>query len=117
MPAYFVVELEVTNPAGMEPFRAVPATLAQYGGRYLTPGWCHSTYRRRTGAKTDRHPRIHGHRGGETLVQFAGMPEDIADPARQLDRPRLDSRSRELTRRRLRPAVMMRLTGLSRRSS
>ena len=39
MPAYFVVELEVTNPAGMEPYRAaVPATLAQYGGRYLTRG-------------------------------------------------------------------------------
>jgi uncharacterized protein (DUF1330 family) len=39
MPAYFVVELEVTNPTGMEPYRAaVPATLAQYGGRYLTRG-------------------------------------------------------------------------------
>jgi uncharacterized protein (DUF1330 family) len=37
--AYFVVELEVTNPTGMEPYRAaVPATLAQYGGRYLTRG-------------------------------------------------------------------------------
>jgi uncharacterized protein (DUF1330 family) len=39
MPAYFVVELETTNPAGMEPYRAaVPATLPQYGGRYLTRG-------------------------------------------------------------------------------
>ena len=39
MPAYFVAELEVTNPTGMEPYRAaVPATLAQYGGRYLTRG-------------------------------------------------------------------------------
>ena len=39
MPAYFVVELEVTNPTGMEPYRsAVPATIAQYGGRYLTRG-------------------------------------------------------------------------------
>jgi len=39
MSAYFVVELETTNPAGMEPYRsAVPATLAQYGGRYLTRG-------------------------------------------------------------------------------
>jgi uncharacterized protein (DUF1330 family) len=39
MPAYFVAELEVTNPAGMEPYRAaVPATIAQYGGRYLTRG-------------------------------------------------------------------------------
>ena len=39
MPAYFVVELEVTNMAAMEPYRAaVPATLAQYGGRFLVRG-------------------------------------------------------------------------------
>jgi uncharacterized protein (DUF1330 family) len=39
MPAYFVAELDTTNPAGMEPYRAaVPATIAQYGGRYLTRG-------------------------------------------------------------------------------
>jgi uncharacterized protein (DUF1330 family) len=39
MPAYFVVELETTNQAGMEPYRAaVPATIAQYGGRYLARG-------------------------------------------------------------------------------
>jgi uncharacterized protein (DUF1330 family) len=39
MPAYFVAELETTNPTGMEPYRAaVPATIAQYGGRYLTRG-------------------------------------------------------------------------------
>ena len=39
MPAYFVAELEITNPAGFEPYRAaVPATIAQYGGRYLTRG-------------------------------------------------------------------------------
>jgi uncharacterized protein (DUF1330 family) len=39
MPAYFVVELEVTNMEAMAPYRAaVPATLAQYGGRFLTRG-------------------------------------------------------------------------------
>lgn len=39
MPAYFVVELEITNLAAMEPYRAaVPATLAQYGGHFLTRG-------------------------------------------------------------------------------
>jgi len=39
MPAYLVVELDVTNPTEMEHYRAaVPATLAQYGGRYLTRG-------------------------------------------------------------------------------
>ena len=39
MPAYFVVELEITNSAAMEPYRAaVPATIEQYGGRYRTRG-------------------------------------------------------------------------------
>ncbi len=39
MTAYFVVELETTNATGMEPYRAaVPATLAQYGGRFLVRG-------------------------------------------------------------------------------
>ena len=36
MSAYFVVELEITNPAAMQPYRdAVSATVEQYGGRYL----------------------------------------------------------------------------------
>ena len=39
MPAYFVAENEITNQAGMEPYRAaVGATLEQYGGRFLTRG-------------------------------------------------------------------------------
>jgi uncharacterized protein (DUF1330 family) len=39
MPAYFVAELDVTNAAGFEPYRAaVTATIAQYGGRYVTRG-------------------------------------------------------------------------------
>ena len=36
MSAYFVVELEITNSAAMEPYRAaVGATIGQYGGRFL----------------------------------------------------------------------------------
>jgi uncharacterized protein (DUF1330 family) len=39
MPAYFVVELEITNMDAMAPYReAVGATLAQYGGRFLARG-------------------------------------------------------------------------------
>ena len=39
MPAYFIAEIELTNLAEYEPYRAaVPATIAQYGGRYLTRG-------------------------------------------------------------------------------
>src|SRR5579862_3865398 len=36
MPAYFVVELDITNADAMADYRAaVPGTLAQYGGRFL----------------------------------------------------------------------------------
>ena len=36
MSAYFVVELEITNPEAMEPYRAaVGGTIEQYGGRFL----------------------------------------------------------------------------------
>ena len=39
MPAYFVAEIEIINPVGYEAYRsAVPATIAQYDGRYLTRG-------------------------------------------------------------------------------
>ena len=39
MPAYLILELDITNPEGMAAYRdAVPATLAQYGGRFLVRG-------------------------------------------------------------------------------
>jgi len=39
MPAYFVAELDIANAEGMAEYRAaVPATLAQYGGRFATRG-------------------------------------------------------------------------------
>ena len=39
MPAFFVAEIETTNATAMEPYRAaVPATIAQYGGRFLIRG-------------------------------------------------------------------------------
>jgi uncharacterized protein (DUF1330 family) len=39
MPAYFIAELEITDAAGFEDYRKrVPATIEQYGGRYLVRG-------------------------------------------------------------------------------
>jgi uncharacterized protein (DUF1330 family) len=39
MAAYVVVDIEVTDPAAFEEYRkAVPATIAQYGGRYIVRG-------------------------------------------------------------------------------
>ena len=39
MPAYVIVDLEVTDPVVFEEYRQlVPATIQQYGGRYLVRG-------------------------------------------------------------------------------
>ena len=39
MPAYLIANAEVTDPAAYERYRsAVPAVIAQYGGRYLVRG-------------------------------------------------------------------------------
>lgn len=39
MPAYMIAEIEVTDPAAYEEYRRqVPATLEQYGGRYVVRG-------------------------------------------------------------------------------
>ena len=39
MPAYFVAEVEVTDPAGYVPYRALAgASIAQYGGRFVARG-------------------------------------------------------------------------------
>ena len=39
MPAYFIADLDVTDPAGFEEYRQlVPGTIQKYGGRYLVRG-------------------------------------------------------------------------------
>jgi uncharacterized protein (DUF1330 family) len=39
MPAYFIAEVEVTNPAGYEAYRPLAgASIAQYGGKFLVRG-------------------------------------------------------------------------------
>jgi uncharacterized protein (DUF1330 family) len=39
MPAYVLAEIEVTNPEGYKEYTAVvPATIAQYGGKFLVRG-------------------------------------------------------------------------------
>ena len=39
MPAYFIVDNEVTDPAGFEEYREqVPGTVEKYGGKFLVRG-------------------------------------------------------------------------------
>ncbi|MHB1204812.1 MAG: DUF1330 domain-containing protein [Rhodospirillaceae bacterium] len=44
MPAYIVSEIDVTDPVKYEDYKKlVPASIAQYGGRYLTRGGATTT--------------------------------------------------------------------------
>jgi uncharacterized protein (DUF1330 family) len=44
MAAYYIVEVDVHDPAGFEEYRQkVPATIERYGGRYLVRGGPHQT--------------------------------------------------------------------------
>ena len=39
MPAYFIVDIDVTDPTAFEEYRkAVPATVEKYGGKFLVRG-------------------------------------------------------------------------------
>ena len=39
MPAYVIADIEITDPAAYEEYRSkVPATIAQYGGKYIVRG-------------------------------------------------------------------------------
>ncbi|HEY5871284.1 MAG TPA: DUF1330 domain-containing protein, partial [Candidatus Tectomicrobia bacterium] len=39
MPAYFIVDVDIIDAAGFEEYRQlVPATIQQYGGRYIVRG-------------------------------------------------------------------------------
>lgn len=91
MPAYFVAELEITNPAGMGPYRAGRRHDHAIWRPLPDKGRRDRTDRRRTGAETGHHPRIRRQGGGEALVQFAGIPENPADAA---TRPAVPSSSR-----------------------
>lgn len=44
MAAYVIADIELTDPVAFEAYRErVPATIAQYGGRYLVRGGRHET--------------------------------------------------------------------------
>jgi len=73
---------------------AVPGTLAQYGGRFLVRGGATELVEGEPEPKRIRHSRIRRCRRGQALVPLAGVPEDIAGPARQCELPRLYRRGR-----------------------
>jgi uncharacterized protein (DUF1330 family) len=43
MPAYLIVDVEVTDPQQYDKYKAIaPAAIAKYGGRYLVRGGAHT---------------------------------------------------------------------------
>jgi uncharacterized protein (DUF1330 family) len=97
MPAYFIAELDSTNQAGMDPYRAaVPATITQYGGRYVTRGGATELIEGGPEPKRVVILEFADTAAGQALVQFAGIPENPAHAARQRDRTRLHRRGRQL---------------------
>jgi uncharacterized protein (DUF1330 family) len=82
MSAYFVVELEITNPAAMQPYRdAVSATVEQYGGRYLVLAGATELIEGGARAQTRRYPRIRRHCRVPALVNNSPEYQKIL-PAR-----------------------------------
>jgi uncharacterized protein (DUF1330 family) len=95
MPAYFVAENEITNETGFAPYRAaVNATLEQYGGCFLTRGG--ATELIEGGPEPKRVIILEFADTAAVKRQLARIPENPPHAARQLDRPRLHRRRREL---------------------
>jgi uncharacterized protein (DUF1330 family) len=97
MSAYFVVELEVTNPAAMEPYgrRSAPRS-EQYGGRILVRAGATELIEGGPAPKRIVIPGIRGYGILQALVQLTRIPENPVRPPRQLDRTRLRRRGRQL---------------------
>ena len=100
MPAYFVVELEIANQTAMEPYRAaVPATIAQYGGRFLTRGGATELVE---GGPEPKRIVILEFPDAAAVKRWYNSPEYqkiLPGRLEKLDRPRLYRRRRELAGR------------------
>jgi uncharacterized protein (DUF1330 family) len=71
MPAYFIVDNEVTDQAGFEEYRKqVPATVEKYGGRFLVRGGQIQTLEGDWEAQAHRRDRVPEHRAGPALVRL-----------------------------------------------
>ena len=97
MSAYFVVELEITNPEAMEPYRAaVGATCEQYAGRFLARAGATELIE---GGPEPKRIVILEFADKASFKRWYDFPEYqkiLPGPARQLDRTRLRRRGRQL---------------------
>ena len=74
MPAYLIVDCEVTDPERYEVYKQLaPPAIAKYGGRYLVRGGAIDATRRQLAAQAGRGARVSGRRDGEAILRFAGI--------------------------------------------
>ena len=74
MPAYLIVDCEVTDPERYEIYKQLaPPAIAKYGGRYLVRGGDVHAARRRLAAQSRRDARVSGRGNGEAVLRLAGI--------------------------------------------
>ncbi len=79
MAAYFIIDMQ--DAARFETYQQlVPATVAQYGGRYLVRGGQHEVLEGALAPDPPRRAGVPEWGGGETVVRVGGVPEDQAAP-------------------------------------
>ena len=112
MPAYFVVDNEVTDPVGFEEYRKqVPVTVGKYGGKFLVRGGQVQTLGGDWKPEAHCRHRVSEHRERPALVRLRGIPcvegAPVAHGARQRGSGRRPALVRHAISRNIIVAVVM----------
>ena len=84
MPAYLIVDCEVTDPERYEVYKQLaPPAIAKYGGRYLVRGGDDDAARRQLAAQSGRGARVSGRGNGEAILRFAGVRRGAREARRR----------------------------------
>ena len=74
MPAYVIVDCEVTDPERYETYKQLaPPAIAKYGGRYLVRGGEMTPLEGDWRPESGRGARVSGRGNGEAILRFAGV--------------------------------------------
>ncbi len=82
MPAYVIADVQVTDPAGYEPYRPLAgASIARFGGRFVVRGGKADLLEGAPEPAADRRHRIPRRRHRAALVPLGRIPAGIENPA------------------------------------
>lgn len=86
MSAYVIVDIDVHDAPGLEEYRKqVPATIAQYGGRFVVRGGQFETLEGHWQPKASRRAGVPQRRTGQALVRLRGVPPAQGDAIQSVD--------------------------------